>query len=79
MPMFAESMNPNMVIILCHLLFFNMDATFYVLLLHYLNAAARNNATCGFFTLPSYLISVSSNDIACLHMRLVNLLAYQLY
>ena len=42
MPMFAGSRNPNMVITLCQLLFFNMDATFYVLLLHYLNAAARN-------------------------------------
>ena len=79
MSMFSGSMNSNMSIILCQLLFFNMDATFYVLLLHYFNTAARNNATCGFFTLQSYLISVSSNDIALVQMPLVNLLAYQLY
>ena len=58
MSMLSGSMNPYMVNILCQLLFSNMDATFYVLLLHYLTAAARNNATCGFFTLQSYLISV---------------------
>ena len=62
--MFSGSMNSNMAIMLCQLLFFNVDATFYVLLLHYLNTAVRNNATCGFLTLQSYLISVSSNDIA---------------
>ena len=47
--------------------------------IHYLKTSARNNATCVFFTLHSYLISVSSNDIALVQMRLVNLLAYQLY
>ena len=41
MSMLSGSMNPNMIIMLCQLLFFNMDATFFVLLLHYLNAAAR--------------------------------------
>ena len=46
----SGSMNPNMAIILCQLKFFNiMDATFYVLLFHYLNTAARNNATWVFF------------------------------
>ena len=32
MCMFSGSRNPNMAIILCQLLFFNMDATFYVLI-----------------------------------------------
>ena len=48
MSMFSGSMNSNMAIILCQLLFFNMDATCYVLVLHYLTTAARNTATCVF-------------------------------
>ena len=40
MSLFSRSRNPNMAIILCQQLFFNMDATFYVLLSHYLNTAA---------------------------------------
>ena len=72
----SGSMNPNMAIIVPAKVFqYYMDATFYVLLSHYLNTAARNNATCFFFTLQSYLNNVSSNDIAFLQMRLVNLLA----
>ena len=63
MSMFPGSLNPNMAIVLCQVLFFNMDATFYVLLLHYLITAC-------FFTLRSYLIRVSSNDTALVHMRL---------
>ena len=35
--------------------------------------------THAFLILQSFLISLSSNDIALEHMRLVNLLAYQLY
>ena len=79
MSMVSRSMNPNMAIRSSQLLFFNMDATSYVLLLHNLHTAARNNATCICLTLQFYLISVSSNDIALVEMRLVNLLAYQLY
>ena len=44
MSMFSGSVNSNMAIILCQLLFFNMDATLCVLLLHYLNTPARNKA-----------------------------------
>ena len=33
----------------------------------------------GILNVQSYLIRVSSNDIALVHMRLVNLLAYQVY
>ena len=35
MSMLSGSMNQNMVIIRCQLLFFNVDATFSVLLLHF--------------------------------------------
>ncbi len=44
MSMFSGSMKSNMAIILCQLLFFKMGATVDVLLLHYLNTAARNDA-----------------------------------
>ena len=45
MSMFSGSVNPNMAIILCQPLFLNVDATLFVLLLHYLTTAARNNDT----------------------------------
>ena len=46
--MSSGSSNPNMAVILHQPLFFNTAATFYVFLLHYLNTAVRNNATCFF-------------------------------
>ena len=67
MSLFSGSRNPNLTIALCQPLFVNMDATFYVLELHYLNNAARNNEV--FFTLQSYLISVSSNYIALVQIH----------
>ena len=40
MSMFAGSRIPNMAFILCQPLFFNMAATCYVLLLHYITSRA---------------------------------------
>ena len=40
MSMFSGSRNPNMAIILCQPLVFNMAATCYVLLLHYITSRA---------------------------------------
>ena len=40
MSMFSGSRNPNMAIILCQPLFFNMAATCYVLVLHYRTSRA---------------------------------------
>ena len=51
MSMFSGSMNQKYGNYIVPAIVFSMDATFYVILLHYLNTAAQNNAKCGFFNL----------------------------